>query len=209
MTTRRLLALLCCVFAAGCATTSAAPAPKAPEPVNNPDLTMSPKTLEAYRRNGLLARPVTSQDRTELDAFFAARQKAINTGDMGVMFDQEDYPVIFQTDDAQGQPVTFVMDHGRYQEMMAAAGPYFPDMSVKLEHGPREYIFLTDTLVIAHQLDTYQFGDEKVSWPSANVLIKRDGKWKNKAIIEGGFGEFLMKNRVIREEELIRPSQKK
>jgi hypothetical protein len=206
MNLRRLLALLCFALAAGCATTSAT-ATK-PELSKNPQLTPSPKTLEAYRRNGMLARPVSSTDRAELDAFFAARQQAIATDQMDAMFAQEDYPVIFQTDDAKGEPVTFIMDHERYLEMMAQAGPYFPDPSIQLQHGPREYIFLTDSLVIAYQMDTYDFGAEKATWPSANVLIKRDGKWKNKMIIEGGFGEFLMRNGVIREEELVRPKKK-
>ncbi|WP_309895718.1 hypothetical protein [Archangium sp.] len=206
MNFRRLLALLCFALAAGCATTSATP--KMPEPLKNPALTPSPKTLEAYRRNGMMARPVSSTDRAELDAFFAARQQAISTGQMDVLFAQEDYPVIFQTDDAKGQPVTFIMDHQRYLEMMSQAGPYFPDPSVQLQHGPREYIFITDSLVIAHQLDTYDFGTEKATWPSANLLIKRNGQWKNKAIIEGGFGEFLTANGVLREEDMVQPRKK-
>jgi hypothetical protein len=177
-----------------------------PAASTKPELTPGPTTLEAYRNNGLMARPVSSEDRAELDAFFAARQQAIHTGQMHLLFAQEDYPVFFQTDDASGKPVTFIMDHERYLEMMSQVGPYFP--RVPLQHGPRDYIFLTDTMVIAHQVDTYDFGAEKASWRSANILVKRDGQWKNKGIIEGGFGEFLTANGVLRQEDLVAPKKK-
>jgi hypothetical protein len=158
-------------------------------PIRELKLTPEPKTVEEYWNNGLLAREVSHEDRAGLDAFFRERNEAISQGKWEVLRAQEDYPLLVVTNTTTGEPVCDIWDERRNGEVMGQVAPYFP--RTELIHEDRQYLFLTNDLVISYETNSYVLDGRRVSWKAANLLVKRDGKWKNKAILEGGFGDFL------------------
>jgi hypothetical protein len=158
-------------------------------PIRELQLTQGPKTVEEYWNNGLLAREVSYEDRAGLDAFFRERNEAITQGKWEVLRAQEDYPILVVTNTTTGEAVYDLWDEGRNGEVMGQAAPYFP--RTELIHEDRQYLFLSNDLVISYETNSYVLDGRRVSWKAANLLVKREGKWRNKAILEGGFGDFL------------------
>jgi hypothetical protein len=153
--------------------------------------------VEEYWNNGLLAREITHEDREGLDAFFRAREEAIVEGKWDVLRDQEDYPVFVVTETSTGESVADVWDAQRNGEVLGQAAPYAP--RAELLHEDREYHFVSNDMVISTVTNRYVLPDgNQVSWKGANVLVKRGGKWKNKLILEGGIGDFLLLRGLVK-----------
>ena len=159
-------------------------------PIRELKLTPEPKTMEQLWNNGLLAREVGHEDREGLDAFFQERNEAIKQGKFEVLVAQEDYPIFVVTETTTGESVSDVWDQKRNAEVLGKALAYSP--KTELLHEDRQYLFLTNDMAISYETNAYVLDGKKVSWRAANLLVKRNGKWKNKAILEGGIGDFLI-----------------
>jgi hypothetical protein len=165
-------------------------------PIQELQLTPEPKTVEQYWRNGLLSREVGHEDREGLDAFFRERNEAIKQGKLDVLMAQEDYPLFVVTDTTTGESVADIWDAKKNGEVMGQAIPYGP--KGELLHEDRQYLFITNDMAISYETNAFIIDGKKVTWKAANLLVKRGGKWKNKAILEGGFGDFLLSKGFVK-----------
>lgn len=171
-------------------------------PIQELKLTPDPKTVEEYWHNGLLAREVSHEDREGLDAFFRQRDEAIKQGKIDLFMSQEDYPLFVVTDTTTGETVADVWDAARNAEIMKQAVPYGP--KTELLHEERQYFFLTNDMAISYEINAFVIGGKKVKWRAANLLVKRNGKWMNKGILEGGFGDFLVRKGFVKLPEPVK-----
>lgn len=153
------------------------------------DLIEDPQTLAQYRQNGLMPRAITRDATAELDALFKMRDEAILKAEWEPLMNSEDYPVYVATDTQTGEIVTDSWDREKYGAVGGKAGPHFPRQP--MTHA-RTYFQISDDLAIACETSSVTMGGETATWRAANLLVRRDGKWKNKAILETGFGDFLL-----------------
>lgn len=137
---------------------------------------------------GAAARKPTNEKQTkqEVMAFFKAMDDAMKKGDMEAMFAAHDFPIFMATDDMKGVPETKMYTR---EEYIAEMKPYFEGMpkDMKVTHKPTITV-LSDSLVNVVDDFTTTTGKQKVSGRNAGLLVKRDGKWLWKSMIEAGWG---------------------
>jgi len=137
---------------------------------------------------GAPARKPTNEKQTkqEIMDLFKAMDEAHKKGDTEMLFAMHDYPVFMVTDDMKGVP-----EEKSYtrEEYIAEMKPYFDTMpkDMKVTHKPTITV-LSDSLVNVVDDFTMTMGKQKVSGRNAGLLVKRDGKWLWKSMIEAGWG---------------------
>ncbi|WP_309889978.1 hypothetical protein [Archangium sp.] len=134
------------------------------------------------------ARKVTNEKQTkkEVTEFFKQQEEFAKKGDFESAMASYDFPVYMATDDLKGVPETKEYSREEYVAMMK---PYYENMpkELKITHKPTITV-LSDSLVMATDDFTMTLGKQKVTGKNASLLVKRDGKWKWKSMIEAGYG---------------------
>lgn len=134
------------------------------------------------------ARKPTNEAKTkkEISDFFKKQEELHKKGDMEGMLSAIDFPVFMLTDDLKGVPESKLYSREEYTAMMK---PMFENMpkDMKLTHKPTPVV-LSDSLVSVTDDFTMTMGKQKVSGRNAGLLVKVDGQWKWKAMVEAGWG---------------------
>ena len=137
---------------------------------------------------GPAARKPTNEKQTkqEIMDFFKAQDEAMKKGDMEASFAAADYPVFMVTDDLKGVPEARMYSR---EEYIAEMKPFFEGMpkDTKMTHKPTITV-LSDSLVNVVDDFTMTMNKQTVSGRNAGLLVKRDGKWKWKTMVEAGWG---------------------
>jgi uncharacterized protein (TIGR02246 family) len=137
---------------------------------------------------GPVARKPTNEKATkkEIEDFFKKVEEAGKKGDMETMTSMVDFPVFMATDDMKGVPETKQYSREEYVAMMK---PFFENMpkDMKTTHKPTITV-LSDSLANVVDDFTMTMGKQKFTGKNASLLVKRDGQWKWKAMVEAGYG---------------------
>ncbi|HEX8441284.1 hypothetical protein [Archangium sp.] len=134
------------------------------------------------------ARKPTNEKQTkqEVQAFFKQMEEIEKKHDFEAMIAMHDFPVYMATDDLKGVPETKEFSREEYVAMMK---PMFEGMpkDLKTTYKPTVTV-LSDSLVSVINDFTMTQGKQKVTGRNASLLVKRDGQWKWKVMVEAGYG---------------------
>jgi hypothetical protein len=127
-----------------------------------------------------------SQTKKEVTEFFKKQEELAKKGDFEAAMATYDFPVYMATDDLKGVPEAREVNREEYVAMMK---PFYENMpkDLKVTHKPTITV-LSDSLVMATDDFTMTQGKQKVTGKNASLLVKRDGQWKWKSMIEAGYG---------------------
>jgi hypothetical protein len=126
-------------------------------------------------------------DRQEIHQLFKKMEQASRKGDLAAATALMDFPVLMVTDDKRGEARSASWDQGEWEKQM---GPFYAQpMHGAVTHAPNVFL-VTDSLAVVGDQWTMTLGGKKVSGRNATVLVRKDGEWKAKAMIEGGWGDM-------------------
>ena len=127
-----------------------------------------------------------SQTKKEVQDFFKKAEETGKKGDMEGMLSRVDFPVYMATDDLKGIPEAKEFSREEYTAMMK---PFFENMpkDMKMTHKPTITV-LSDSLANVVDDFTTTMGKQKMTGRNAGLLVKRDGQWKWKVMVEAGWG---------------------
>jgi ketosteroid isomerase-like protein len=130
------------------------------------------------------------QDRKEIDAVLKAMDDAGKKGDLDAAAAHVDFPVLMLTDDSKGQAMGETWTKEQWSKVMK---PFYehPNPDMKMSH--RYTIFLvSDSLATVADQWSMTMGPKKMSSRSSSILVRKDGKWRVKSMMEGGWGDVPM-----------------
>ena len=134
------------------------------------------------------ARKPTNEKQTkkEVMEFFKQQEELGNKGDMEAMIAAYDFPIYMATDDLKGVPEAREYNREEYVAMMK---PFYENApkDMKVTHKPTISV-LSDSLVNVVDDFTMTQGKQKITGRNTSLLVKRDGQWKWKTMIEAGWG---------------------
>ncbi len=134
------------------------------------------------------ARKPTNEQQTkkEIQAFFKQMEEIEKKRDFEAMIAMHDFPVYMATDDLKGVPEGKEYSREEYTAMMK---PFYETMpkDLKVTHKPTISV-LSDSLVSVIDDFTMTQGKQKITGRNTSLLVKRDGQWKWKTLIEAGYG---------------------
>jgi hypothetical protein len=139
---------------------------------------------------GWVPRKVTreQQDRKEIAAFMKQLSEAGKKGDLEAAAALVDFPVLMVTDDSKGEAMTDSWDRERWMEVMR---PFYKPMpGVKMTDKPTVSM-LTDSLAAVVNQWTMTAAKKTRSGRSAVLLVRKEGQWRIKSMMEGGWGDMM------------------
>jgi len=140
---------------------------------------------------GWAPRKVTkdAQDRKEITAFFKAMDEAGKKGDLAAAAALVDFPVLMVTDDSKGQAHGDAWSQEQWEKVMS---PFYekPMTDMKMTHKPTVFL-ISDSLASVDDVYTMTMGKKTVTSRSSMLLVRKDGKWRVKAMVESGWGDMM------------------
>jgi hypothetical protein len=130
-----------------------------------------------------------AKDKQEIQAVIRAMDSAARTGDLDAAAALVDFPVTMMTDNSKGEGMGDAWDRERWVEQMRPLyGQGMKDM--KITHKPTVFL-LSDSLASVGDVATMTQGGKTITSRSSMFLVRRDGKWRVKAMAEGGWGDLM------------------
>src|SRR5262249_13467768 len=128
------------------------------------------------------------QDQAELKKFFKDWDTAWRKADLNAAADMGDFPVTMITDSSKGE---FKMEQWNRDQWIGVMKPFMdPAMMKNMKWTAKETCFLlSDDLASCEVATNVQMGKIKGKVNSHNIVIRKDGKWKAKAMMEAGWGD--------------------
>jgi len=139
---------------------------------------------------GWVPRKVTKdqQDRKEITALSKAMHAAAQSGDVTAAAALVDFPVLMVTDDSKGEAMADSWTREKWMEVMA---PFYKPMpGVKMSEKPTIFL-LTDSLASLDNQWTMTAGNKTTSGRSSMILVRKEGQWRIKSMVEGGWGDMM------------------
>jgi hypothetical protein len=129
------------------------------------------------------------QNQTELKASFKQWHAVGLKGDVNAMADMIDFPVIMMTDDSKGN---FKMEQWNRDQWIAVMKPFMDPAAMKgMSWSSKEACFLlSDDLASCEELISIQGPKMKGKYNAHTILVRIDGKWKVKQMMEAGWGDL-------------------
>jgi hypothetical protein len=162
---------------AGQAVAADAPAsPAAAAPAGDPMAAWQPH-MAAHQR----------EDRKQIRALLRAWDEAVQKADLAAAAALVDFPVLMATDDQQGNAITESWDREKWGQRMA---PFFkpPPADAKATHDV-QIDLITDALATVQDESTMKLGKKKVTFRNASLVVRKQGAWLVKSMVEGGWGD--------------------
>lgn len=124
----------------------------------------------------------------EIDAFLKEELELEKKADFNAMLPRLDFPIYMVTDDSKGVVMAKMYTQ---EEYVAEMKPWFEQMPKDLKMTHKHTVrVLSDALATVEDEHTTTMGKQKASGRSESLLIKKDGKWKWKAMFEAGWGDM-------------------
>lgn len=141
---------------------------------------------------GWVARKVTNEQATrkEIQSYFKAMDQASRKGDLAAATELIDFPVLMVTDGSKGDVHAGAFSKEEWQQMM---GPFYEKpmpKEIQFTHKPTIFV-LTDSLATVVDDWTMTMKGKKTTGKSAMHLVKVDGQWRAKSMVEGGWGDMM------------------
>jgi uncharacterized protein (TIGR02246 family) len=129
-----------------------------------------------------------AQDRKEIAALIQAMDDAGKKGDLAAATALVDFPVLMVTDDSKGQASAVEWSKEQWTQVME---PFYKQpMQGKVTHKP--VVFLaSDSLATLNDVVTMTMGKKSMTSRNTTILVRREGKWLVKAMMEGGWGDMM------------------
>ena len=139
--------------------------------------------MDGLRRDGATNEKQTKKEVQDFFKKMEDTEKHATVEDQAAMVD---FPVYMATDDLKGVPETKEYSREQYIAMMK---PMFENMpkGMKMTHKPTITV-LSDSLVNVVDEFSMTIGKQKTTGRNAGLLVKRDGQWKWKVMVEAGWG---------------------
>src|SRR5215813_2643866 len=138
---------------------------------------------------GWTPRKVTHPDKKGIEAMLTQMDKAWMTGDIAATASMVDFPVYMVTDDSKGTVYTESWTKDMYMTNMTEAMKNMSGMKdMKVKHN-RKYDFITDDIAFVYDDAAMTMGKQTMNVRNSSLVIKKDGKWMVKSMVEGGWGE--------------------
>ena len=150
------------------------------KPAGAPDMkNMGPMTRQPKK---------AQQDQTEIKKFYKDWDANWRKGDLNAAADMVDFPVMMLTDSSKGE---FKMEQWTRDQWIGVMKPFMDPAQMKnVQWTSKQTCFLmSDDLASCEIATTMQMGKVKGKMNSHNILIRRDGKWKAKEMMEAGWGD--------------------
>jgi uncharacterized protein (TIGR02246 family) len=129
-----------------------------------------------------------AQDRKEIAALIQAMDDAARKGDLAAAEALVDFPVLMVTDDSKGQASSAQWSREQWTQVME---PFYKQpMHGKVTHKPLVFL-ASDSLATLNDTVTMTMGKKSVTSRNTTLLVRRDGKWLVKAMMEGGWGDMM------------------
>jgi uncharacterized protein (TIGR02246 family) len=130
-----------------------------------------------------------AKDKQEIQAVFKAMDAASRTGDLEAGAALIDFPVTMITDDKKGQASGDAWSREQWTQVMK---PFYdkPMKDAKVTHKPTIFL-LSDSLASVTDVYTMTQGGKSITARTAMLLARIDGKWRVKAMVEGGWGDAM------------------
>jgi uncharacterized protein (TIGR02246 family) len=130
-----------------------------------------------------------AKDKQEIQALFKAMEAASRTGDLDAAAALVDFPVTMITDDSKGQASGDAWSREQWTQVMK---PFYdkPMKDVKVTHKPTIFL-MSDSLASVSDVCTMTQGGKSMTTRNSLLVVRRDGKWRVKAMAEGGWGDVM------------------
>ncbi len=124
----------------------------------------------------------------EISAFMKEEEQIMKQGNLQAALERVDFPVYMATDDSQGMPMAREFSRDEYNTMMRPVFEAFPK-DAKITHKHTIHV-LSDSLATINDDFTMTANQKTYSGRSHGLLVKRDGRWKWKTMVEAGWGDM-------------------
>jgi hypothetical protein len=115
-------------------------------------------------------------------------EEAGKKGDLAAAAAVIDFPVLMVTDDSKGQASAESWSKEQWTQVMAPM--YAKPMDEKITHKP-EIFLASDSLATLSDVVTVTMGKKTVTARNTTILVRKDGQWLVKAMMEGGWGDMM------------------
>ncbi|MFL5321644.1 MAG: hypothetical protein ACJ790_18420 [Myxococcaceae bacterium] len=133
---------------------------------------------------------VTKEDKKGVEDFMKAMETSMGSGDMDKCASMLDFPVTMITDNSAGNGMSTTMDKDQWMKTMSESMKGMPkDMPKPTMKDTTT--FLSDNLAVVVTDMSMKMGKDNMKWKSAHTLVKKDGKWMGKVLVEGGWGDMM------------------
>jgi uncharacterized protein (TIGR02246 family) len=129
-----------------------------------------------------------AKDKQEIQALLRAMESAATTGDLDAAAALVDFPVTMITDDSKGEASGDAWSREQWTQVMK---PFYekPMKDAKTTHKPTIFL-LTDSLASVDDVWTMRQGGKTMTSRTSMLVIRKEGKWRVKAMAEGGWGDM-------------------
>ncbi len=143
----------------------------------------------AHGLSGWVARRIADEKkaRQEIEVMLENIHKAYRDGDIAEAAFWMDFPVQMVTDDWKGEVLTAEWDRETWLDRMA---PLFANPVHEMQRTHRPNIFvISDSLANVDDQQTVHMGKSTVTIRSSSLVIRKDGQWRMKSVVESGWGD--------------------
>jgi hypothetical protein len=129
-----------------------------------------------------------AQTRKEIQGFLKEEDALMKKKDLEGMLSRIDFPIFMATDDSKGVPKAMMFNRQQYEDTMR---PFFENapQDMQMQHRPTITI-LSDSLAVVADDFTMTVEGKKRSGKNFSLLVKKDGQWKWKSVVEPGWGDM-------------------
>ena len=146
---------------------------------------------QAEAMGGWTPRKVTHPDKKGIEAMLTQMDKAWTAGDITATASMVDFPVYMVTDDSKGVVYTDSWTKDTYMTNMTETMKNMSGMKdMKVKHN-RKYDFITDDIAFVYDDVAMTMGKHTINVRNSSLVIKKDGKWMVKSMVEGGWGDSM------------------
>jgi uncharacterized protein (TIGR02246 family) len=130
-----------------------------------------------------------AKDKQEIQALFRSMDVASRSGDLDAAAALVDFPVTMMTDDSKGEAAGDAWSREQWTQTMR---PFYerPMKDVKVTHKPTIFL-LSDSLASVDDVCTMTQGGKTMVTRNSMFVVRKDGKWRVKAMAEGGWGDLM------------------
>ena len=128
-------------------------------------------------------------DKKEILSLFKSMENAEKKGDLDAAAALVDFPVLMVTDDSKGQATSGAWDKEKWTQVME---PFYkhPMQGMKVTHRPTIFM-VSDSLATVTDQCTITHGTKTTTARNSTLLVRKDGRWFVKSMVEGGWGDMM------------------
>jgi hypothetical protein len=151
----------------------------------------------AHGLAGWVARKIADEKKAkrEIEVMLETMHGAYRDGNIAEAAFWMDFPVQMVTDDWKGEVLSAAWDR---ETWMARMAPLFANPVHELQRTHRHEIFVvSDSLANVDDEQSVHMGKSTVTIRSSSLVVRKDGHWRVKSVVESGWGDS----------QLMRPGQ--